>query len=825
MGVPSVDQFEKLASFYLGRDYDLATGKLADDLLMYDSKDLCTHAMCVGMTGSGKTGLCLALLEEAALDGIPAICVDPKGDLANLMLSFPELRPEDFQPWLDQGDATRKGMTIEALAAETAIKWRSGLESSGQTPDRIQRFRDSVDIAIYTPGSNAGLQLTVLKSFDAPPPQLLDDADAMRERVTGAASGLLTLMGINADPLLSPEHILISSILDHCWRQGRNVTVADLIGLIQRPPITRVGVMDLDSFMPPADRAKIAMQLNNLLASPAFSTWLDGESLSIQRLLYTPEGKPRLTILSISHLSDSERMFFVTIFLNELLAWMRTQSGTSSLRAMFYMDEIYGYFPPSAKPPSKPPMLTLLKQARAFGLGIVLATQNPVDLDYKGLSNIGTWFLGRLQTERDKARVLEGLEGAAAQSGAAFNRGEMEQLLASLGNRVFLMNNVHDDRPTVFQSRWVMSYLAGPLARDKITKLMADRKQAAAITKTAAKSDSLASETSARETIHADASKPSRPVVPAGVLERFVTPSVRHEEDAKLVYRPAIYAEGSAHYVRASADLDCWIDLKRLLPCLSGVPTDAWESSGEVDEEFDLTEDQDQEFVFCDLPTELRGAATYKDLDKRFKDYLYRHHSLAVYKCEALGTYAPSGSTEGEARIHFTQGLRELRDLESEKVRAKFATRAKTLEKQIRAAGDRITKEQNEMKEATMSTAISIGSTILGAFFGKKLGSRANVSRTSTAMRGATKATQAKGDVDRAVESMQQLQLDLEDLNSEIKIALDEIVAKYDVKSVVLEETLVPPKKSDLKTKPLMLLWTPWQVDSAGVASPLFEPS
>ncbi len=817
MSVPSVDQFEKLASFYLGRHYDLAASQLKDDLLMYDSKDLCTHAMCVGMTGSGKTGLCLALLEEAALDGIPAICVDPKGDLANLMLTFPQLRPEDFLPWLEQGDAARKGMTIDELAADTATKWRSGLESSGQTPDRIQRFRGSVDIAIYTPGSNAGLPLTVLKSFDAPPPQLLEDADAMRERVTGAASGLLTLMGINADPLLSPEHILISSILDHCWRQGRNVTVADLIGLIQRPPITRVGVLDLDSFMSPADRGRIAMQLNNLLASPAFSTWLEGESLSIQRLLYTPEGKPRLTILSIAHLSDSERMFFVTILLNELLAWMRTQSGTSSLRAMFYMDEIYGYFPPSAKPPSKPPMLTLLKQSRAFGLGIVLATQNPVDLDYKGLSNIGTWFLGRLQTERDKARVLEGLEGAAVQSGAAFNRGEMEQLLASLGNRVFLMNNVHDDGPTVFQSRWVMSFLAGPLARDKITKLMASRKQAAAEVKAAKKHDS-----STVESISTDASKPSRPVVPTGVTERFLSPSIRHQEVAKLVYRPAIYAEGSAHYVRASADLDCWIDVKRLLKCNPSLPASAWEASVAVNGDFDLSDEPDDEFAFADLPTELRGAATFKDLDKRFKDYLYRHHSISLFRCVSLGKLAPQGSTEGEARIYFSQDLRELRDLESEKVRAKFATRAKALEKQIRAAGDRLTKEQNEMKEATMSTAISIGTTILGAFFGKKLGSRAKVSKTATAMRGATRASQAKGDVDRAEESMQQLQLDWEDLNSEIKTSLDGIIAKYDVKSIGLEETQLAPKKGDLKTKPLLLIWLPWQIDSEGVASPLF---
>lgn len=818
MSIPSVEQFEKLASFYLGRHYDLSAGQLKDDLLMYDAKDLCTHAMCVGMTGSGKTGLCLALLEEAAIDGIPAICVDPKGDLANLMLAFPELRPSDFKPWLEQGDATRKGMSLDALAEDTASKWRKGLESWGQSPDRIAKFRDSVDIAIYTPGSNAGLPLTVLKSFDAPPTQVLEDADAMRERITGAASGLLTLMGINADPLLSPEHILVSSILDHSWRQGKNVSVADLIGLIQRPPITRVGVLDLDSFMPPAERTKLAMQLNNLLASPAFSTWLEGESLSIQNLLYTAEGKPRLTILSIAHLNDSERMFFVTILLNELLAWMRTQSGTSSLRAMFYMDEVYGYFPPSAKPPSKPPMLTLLKQARAFGLGITLATQNPVDLDYKGLSNIGTWFLGRLQTERDKARVLEGLEGAAMQTGAAFDRGKMEQLLASLGNRVFLMNNVHDDGPSVFQSRWAMSFLAGPLARDKISLLMSDRKTAA---NRASVVDSQ-STAPRNEAIRAEASKPTRPVVPTGIKEQFVAPSLRIASGATLIYRPAVFGQGSARYVRASADIDRWIDMRRLIHCGSGLPTNQWESSVEVDESFELTDDHDEKSTFGDLPTELRGAATFKELDKQFKDYLFRHHPLVIYKCPALNQFAPSDLNEGEARVFFTQGLRELRDLEQEKVRTKFATRAKTLEKQIRAAGDRLAKEQNELHGATVDSVISIGSTILGAFLGKKLGSRSNVTKTSTAMRGATKATKAKGDVNRAEEAMRELQVDLDDLNEEIRVSLDEIAAKYDVASVKIEEIVVAPRKSDLKSQPLILVWTPWQVDAQGIASPLF---
>ncbi len=305
------------------------------------------------------------------------------------------------------------------------------------------------------------MPLTVLRGFDAPPAAQRDDDDLMRERVSAATSSLLSLLGIDADPLSSREHILLGMIFDHAWRAGRDVQLGDLIAQIQKPPFHQVGVIDLESFMPTADRAKLAMQLNNLLASPAFSTWLQGEPLNIHNLLYSPSGKPRLSILSIAHLSDRERMFFVTILLNELLTWVRSQSGTGSLRAMFYMDEVFGYFPPVANPPSKGPMLTLLKQARAFGLGITLATQNPVDLDYKGLSNIGTWWLGRLQTERDKQRVLEGLEGAALQGGRAFDRGQMERMLAALGNRVFLMNNVHEDQPRVFQTRWALSFLAG----------------------------------------------------------------------------------------------------------------------------------------------------------------------------------------------------------------------------------------------------------------------------------------------------------------------------------------------------------------------------
>ncbi len=396
--VEPMHDFEKLGLFYLGKTYDVKDRKVTSELVLYESKHLTTHAVCVGMTGSGKTGLGIGLLEEAAIDGIPVIAIDPKGDLSNLLLGFPELRPEDFLPWVDADEAGRRGQTVEQFAAKTADQWKEGLAAWGEDGARIARMRDAVDLAIYTPGSSAGLSLTVLRSFDAPPPALVSQTELYRERIASAVSGLLALLGITADPISSREHILLSNILDQAWRTGQDLDMASLIHAVQSPALQKVGVMDIETFFPAKDRFALAMKINNLLASPGFAGWLEGDALDVGSLLYTPDGKPKLSVVSIAHLSDNERMFFITILLNEVLAWVRTQPGTSSLRAVLYMDEIFGYFPPTANPPSKMPMLTLLKQARAFGLGVVLATQNPVDLDYKGLSNAGTWFLGRLQT-------------------------------------------------------------------------------------------------------------------------------------------------------------------------------------------------------------------------------------------------------------------------------------------------------------------------------------------------------------------------------------------------------------------------------------------
>ena len=589
-----MQDFEKLGLFYLGKTYDLKQRKVTSDLLLYESKHLTTHAVCVGMTGSGKTGLGIGLLEEAAIDGIPVIAIDPKGDLGNLLLSFPELRPEDFLPWVDPDEAGRRGLTAEQFAAKTAEQWKEGLAAWGQDGARIARLRDAVDLAIYTPGSTAGLPLTVLRSFDAPPPGLVSQTEAYRERIASAVSGLLALLGITADPISSREHILLSNVLDHAWRAGQDLDMASLIHAVQSPPFQKVGVIDLETFFPAKDRFALAMKLNNLLASPGFAGWLEGDPLDVGGLLYTPEGKPRLSIMSIAHLSDNERMFFVTILLNEVLAWVRTQPGTSSLRAVLYMDEIFGYFPPTANPPSKVPMLTLLKQARAFGLGVVLATQNPVDLDYKGLSNAGTWFLGRLQTQRDKDRVLEGLEGASTAAGHAFDRKKMDEILSGLGNRVFVMNNVHDDQPVVFQTRWTLSYLRGPLTREQIQTLMAPRKQAPrpATCRSRGPAPAVTSAASAATLQHhapsADrrpsAGSSARPVVPPDVPEFFVPRRARSRAGESLLYRPALLGVARLHYAEKKAGVDYWETLALVRRIDDAMPAEVWDESEPFDD-------------------------------------------------------------------------------------------------------------------------------------------------------------------------------------------------------------------------------------------------
>ncbi|MEP6993183.1 MAG: ATP-binding protein, partial [Acidobacteriota bacterium] len=580
-----MQDFEKLGSFYLGRRYDLAGRKRTEDLLLYDSRDLVTHAVCVGMTGSGKTGLCLSLIEEAAIDGVPAILIDPKGDLGNLLLTFPNLQPADFRPWINEEDAARKGSSPDDFAAQQAEAWKKGLAEWGEDGARIQRLRDAAEFLIYTPGSRAGRPVSILRSFAAPPEPVRGDEELFRERVASTATGLLTLLEIDADPLQSREHILVSTVLSGAWSRGEDLDLPSLIARIQTPGVPRIGVVDLESFFPAKERFALAMRLNNLLAAPGFATWMEGEALEIGSILRSPQGKPRVAIFSIAHLSDAERMFFVTLLLNQTLAWMRTQSGTTSLRAILYMDEIAGYFPPVATPPAKAPLLTLLKQGRAFGLGVVLATQNPVDLDYKGLSNAGTWFLGRLQTERDKARVIEGLEGVAAGAARKFDRAAMEQTLAGLRNRVFLMNDVHEDAPEVFESRWALSYLRGPLTRSQIQILMASRR---------AEGESAPPAKAPGSATPPTAGGP-RPILPPSVSQLFVP---ARGPTGDRVYRPAVLGLAEVHFADAKTGVSSTEKVARVADLADAV---------------DWSAGKDPEFSVEDLEPQPESGARFAD--------------------------------------------------------------------------------------------------------------------------------------------------------------------------------------------------------------------
>jgi hypothetical protein len=808
--------YEKLGAFYLGRTVDPESSDVRDELLLYDAKDLTTHAVCVGMTGSGKTGLCVSLLEEAAIDGIPAIAIDPKGDLGNLMLTFPELRPADFRPWVDVDEATRNGRTPDQQAKWTSELWRKGLAQWDQDGSRISRLKEAVDVAIYTPGGSAGLPLAVLRSFAAPSAEIAADADGLRERILSASSGVLSLIGVDADPVRSREHILLSAILEHSWKQGCDLDIAALIRVIQKPPFESLGVLDLESFFPAKERFQLAMLLNNLIASPAFSAWQEGEPLDIGRLLYTPEGRPRLSIVSIAHLSEQERMFFVTLLLNEVVSWVRAQPGTNSLRALLYMDEVFGFFPPSAEPPSKRPMLTLLKHARAHGLGVVLATQNPVDLDYKGLSNAGTWFLGRLQTERDKARVIEGLEGASIASGSEFDRAHMERILAGLDSRVFLMNNVHEDEPVLFHTRWALSYLRGPLIRDQIAELMRDRKTATAAM---AGVSTRATAPLARE--EAKPSEASRPLVPPKVDEQFVASL---GGNGQLLYRPTLLGVTNLHYANVRAKVDRWENFALMTDLRGDETTRApWTAARLLEDGAPEIEDEPEvDARFASLPAAAADPKTYVRWAKMLKSHLYREHPLNLWRCRELKKISNPGEVEGDFRVRLRQLLHERRDLEIEKLRKRFAPKLTRIQERIRRAETRVAKEQDQYQQQKMQTAVSIGATVLGAIFGRKLTSVGNVGRATTAARGAGRAARERGDIARAQENVEALRSQLVELEREFEDSLED--ARTDVDDTVLEfeKLAIRPKKADISVERVALVWTPWRVSKDGVAEPDF---
>lgn len=817
--------YEKLGRFYLGGRYDLASGTQLPEAVLYDSKDLTTHAVCVGMTGSGKTGLCVGLLEEAAIDGIPAIVIDPKGDLSNLLLTFPELRGEDFAPWASADEARRKGITLEEYAQWQAELWRKGLGQWGQDGERIARLKASADFAVYTPGSSAGLELSILRSFEAPEAEIVEDGDLFRERVSSTVTSLLGLVGMVADPVQSREHILLSSIMAEAWRQGDSLDLPTLIQSVLEPSMQRVGVMELETFYPSKERMGLAMKLNAVLASPSFESWTRGEPLDIGNLLYTAEGKPRVSVLSIAHLSEAERMFFVSTLLNRFVGWMRTQPGTTSLRALLYMDEIAGYCPPVANVPSKAPLLTLMKQARAFGVGVVLATQNPVDLDYKGLSNAGTWFIGRLQTERDKERVLDGLEGA---SQGSINRREMDRLLSALTGRVFLLHNVHEDEPVVMHTRWVMSYLRGPMTRDQIKGLMAERKaEVAAQVQLAAPAPEVVARESAQpkaEAERAPAVEVAAPVLPDW-LEAYYLPVERRRENAMGVeYRAGVLGAASLRIWDRKLDIEEHRERALLAMIGSGPVGIDWDEAERVSVPAeDLDGKMPESGAHGELPSVALKKTTYTKWTRAFKAALLEGPGITLVRSPSTGEMSKPGESEREFRLSQQIVVREQRDEAVEKLRAKYAPKLATLEERLRKAEQKVDVQKGQARDAVVSSVFSTGAALLGALLGGKKLSATTVRRGGTAARGVSRSARERGDIKRAEESVEAVRERLEELEAKFERELDEAQEMPDVMHERLEQVELPPRKTGITVEHVSLVWVPFWVTGGGERIPAYS--
>ena len=802
-----MSDIEALGAFYLGRRIDGATGARTADPVLVDAKDLTTHAVIIGMTGSGKTGLGIGLLEEALLDRVPVIAIDPKGDLGNLALRFPALRPADFRPWVDPQQAAQEGTTPDALADATATRWRDGLAAWGQDGARIQRLVDAADVTVYTPGSRAGRPLSVLRAFTAPPEAIRLDDELLRERVAATATSLLALVGLEADPLTAPEHLLLSTLLDGAWREGRDLDLAALITGIQAPPFATVGVMPVDTVFPPKDRLALAMRLNALLAAPSFQGWMQGEPLDTAALLHDAAGRPRASILSIAHLGDAERMFFVTLLLADLIAWMRQQPGTGSLRAILYLDELFGYMPPVAAPPSKALLLTLLKQARAFGVGVVLATQNPVDLDYRGLSNTGLWLIGRLQTERDLARVMDGLAGVAG--GVPFDRPAMERTISGLGKRVFLMRSIHEPAPLLLETRWTLSYLAGPMTREQLRTLPPTAAATGAPQPSAAVPPAPAL-AAAGAGAGADAGTASdataRPVLPAEIPQ-VVLPWDGAEPPAR--YRPAVLGVADVTFVQQRLAVAEQRRVVRLAPLAEGLVALDWDAGEALPLEVEaLGQVLPATGRFAAVPRLAATARSYAAWGKTLQKWVVTTEVLTRWRAPGLKLASEPGEDERAFRIRVMAHAHEARDAAVEALRARYAPKVTALQDKVRRAEQAVAREQAQATQATMDTAISLGGALLGALLGRGKVSGA-VGRVGTAARGAGRAVQQRGDVARAQETLEELRAQEVALADTVRQEAEALAARHEAQREEVEAVAVRAKAADVQVVLVALAWVP----------------
>ncbi|WP_457562533.1 helicase HerA domain-containing protein [Caminibacter pacificus] len=763
--------YEKMGLFYLGKDAE------DDSLTLYKSKHLTTHAIIIGMTGSGKTGLGIDLIEEAAIDNIPVLVIDPKGDMGNLCLAFPEMKPEDFKPWIDESTAQAKGMSVDELAEKTAKMWKEGIESFHQDLDRVKRYAE-VDKTIYTPGSTAGVSVNILGSFEAPGEEVVDDVDLFASLINSSVSSILSLIGIDADPVSSKEHLLISNIFYYFWSKGQSLSLEELIGYITNPPFEKIGVMPLKTFYPQKERLELAMKFNNVLSSVGFSTWISGEPLDIGKMLYDKNGKAKIAIFSIAHLSDNERMFFVTLLLNRFISWMRRQRGSSSLKAMLYMDEIFGYFPPSKNPPSKEPMLLLLKQARAFGIGVVLSTQNPVDIDYKGLSNIGTWFVGKLQTKQDIEKVVDSLSDGE-------NKKEVAEKIANLKGRHFYLKNVHEDDVREFYTRWVLSYLKGPMTKDDIRRLMKDKK-------TEVQETPAVTETS-------DSDGGMKPIVSKKIKEYFNDTNINSDDP----FYPYIYANAKVRFYNQKRGIDFEEEFDYKLELYEGMNTIDWEEAVE-ERPANLSRKYKSSAKFAKLPEIVENASSLKEFERKLKDYLYHNKKIELFACKKLKMESKLGESEEDFRARVDGVLKDKKEAEIEKIEKKYKTKFERLQDKLQRLEIKLEKEKSDVSSKTTDTLLDIGMGILGALFGRKSSA---VTKGASALKKGGRIVKEKRDVEAVEMQIEEVKEDIKNLKEELEAEIEKIEEKYDPSNYEIEPVSIKPRRSDVSVEDIALLW------------------
>ena len=814
--------------FYLGRIHDPEKGETSDQNLLYDPGDLTTHALVVGMTGSGKTGLCIDMLEEAALNGVPALMIDPKGDITNELLHFPDLAPQDFKPWVNADEVRREGKTIDQAAQDVADLWRNGLAKWDIRPERLSALKDAAQFAVYTPGSDAGIPVSIMTSLAVPDLPWEENRELLREKISSTVTAILGLVGLDdIDPVRSREHILLSNIFENAWKQGKDLDLGELILQAQNPPFKKLGVFEVNTFFPENDRFELAVLLNNILAAPSFQTWIEGQPLDIGSMLYTSDGRPKHSVFYIAHLPDDERMFFITLLYSAVETWMRTQKGSTSLRAILYFDEIFGYLPPVKNPPSKEVMLRMLKQARAFGVGQVLVTQNPVDLDYKGLTNAGSWFIGKLQADQDKQRLLDGLESAMA---GGLNRREYDRLISGLGKRVFLLHNVHEKQPQLFRTRWAMNYLAGPLTRSQIPQLnqlagaesQVDDAELQTVQGTTSSRDERIIESTAPpdEDRMVELGSSTRPVVPSGIDEYFLPNNLTLSQAAKaddrslspearnlgLLYRPVLLAQADIRYLQRKYNLDYEVRQTALViePDRRGMVR--WEDflADPVDpRQIDRQPAPHSYYVSLDTP--LSDGKVVRGLKSDFQDWTYRSSEVTVRANETLKVYVGPETSQSEFRRICSEAAREKRDVEIDKVTDSYDNKINRLKDKLAREVRELKEDEVEHSQRKMEELGTHAETVL-SIFGKR---RRSVSSSLSKRRMTSKA---KADVEESLDAIEDYKRDVADLEKEKAEALEEVEEKWSEIADDITEISVTPYKKDVLVDLFGVAWMPYHV-------------